>query len=44
MKPLLETIHGIAVDLWAREGILKEGINVTAAPLSIKEAISYNFV
>lgn len=39
MKPLLETIHAITVDLWAREGILKEGITVTAAPLSVKEAI-----
>ncbi|MGE4192471.1 MAG: DUF364 domain-containing protein [Pseudodesulfovibrio sp.] len=39
MKPLLETLHAKAIDLWTREGILKEGITVTAAPLSVKEAI-----
>ncbi|WFS61201.1 DUF364 domain-containing protein [Pseudodesulfovibrio thermohalotolerans] len=39
MKTILETVHERALELWTKEGILDESITVTAAPLSVKEAI-----
>lgn len=39
MRSILEIVHQKALDLWTTEGILDETITVTAAPLSVKEAI-----
>jgi len=39
MKTVFELVHDKALELWTREGILDENITVTAAPLSVKEAI-----
>lgn len=39
MKTVFDTVCEQALDLWTQEGILDENITVTAAPLSVKEAI-----
>lgn len=39
MRSILETVRQEALKLWADAGILKENITVTAAPLTVKEAI-----
>lgn len=39
MKTVFETVCERALDLWTQENLLDETITVTAAPLSVKEAI-----
>ncbi len=39
MKTILETVRDKALALWEKEGILDEGITVSAGPLTVKEAI-----
>jgi len=39
MKTLLETVHNKALFLWKKENLLNESITISAAPLTVKEAI-----
>ncbi len=39
MKTALERVHDKAVALWEKEGILNEGVTVSAGPLTVEQAI-----